>query len=160
MGLQWDVVNQHVPARLLRDLPREERAQWHRRLQGAIPDVAYTDPGHGREMIVELKCINMGTRYDSREATSLRAAVNRREQQLYQDYLAKLRLKDRRLLHTPDGEVGPLERGFTSAVSREDFQGWVLGFYNEQSDGLAKLPVPTAIVVSEQDTNRHRHDWD
>jgi hypothetical protein len=84
------------------------------------------------------------SRYDSREATSLRAAVNKREQQLYQEYLAKLRLKDRVLLHTPDGEVGPLERGFTSAVSREDFQGWVLGFYNEQSDGLAKLPVTLA----------------
>ena len=108
-----NVVNQHVPARLLRDLPREDRAQWHRRLQGVIPDVAYTDPGHGREMIAELKCItgNMGpTRYDSREATSLRAAVNKREQQLYQEYLAKLRKKDRVLLHTPDGEVGPLER--------------------------------------------------
>ncbi len=47
--------------------------------------------------------------------------MNKREQQLYQEYLAKLRLKDRSLLHTPDGEVGPLERGFTSAVSREDF---------------------------------------
>ncbi len=67
-------------------------------------EVAYTDPGHGREMIAELKCINMGpSRYrdDSREATSLRAAVNKREQQLYQEYLAKLRLKDRDLLHTP-----------------------------------------------------------
>ncbi len=37
-----------------------------------------------------------------------------------------------------------MERGFTSAVSREDFQGWVLGFYNEQSNGLAKLPVMLA----------------
>ena len=34
--------------------------------QGAVPDVANTDPGHGREMIVELKFINPGpTRYDS-----------------------------------------------------------------------------------------------
>ena len=83
------------------------------------------------------------SRYDSREATSLRAAANKREQQLYQEYLAKLRLKRQRSsAHT--GEVGPLERGFTSAVSREDFQGWVLGFYNEQSDGLAKLPVMLA----------------
>ncbi len=41
---------------------------------------------------------------------------------------------------TPDGEVGPLERGFTSATSREDFRGWVVGFHNEQSDELAKLP--------------------
>ncbi len=57
-------------------------------------DVAYTDsdPGDGKEKIVELKCINMGpSRNDSREATSLRAAVNKREQQSYQDYLAKLR---------------------------------------------------------------------
>jgi hypothetical protein len=154
-----NVVNQHVPARLLRDLPREDRAQWHRKIQGAIPDVAYTDPGHGREMIAELKCINMGPgRYDSREATSLRAAVNKREQQLYQEYLAKLRKKDRDLLHTPDGEVGPLERGFTSAVSREDFQGWVLGFYNEQSDGLAKLPVMLADAQIARWQSRYGRD--
>ncbi len=57
------------------------------------------------------------------EATSLRAAVNKREQQPYQEYLTRrLRLKDTELelLHTgtPDGEeVGPLERGFTSATS-------------------------------------------
>ncbi len=59
------------------------------------------------------------------EATSLRAAVNKCEQQPYhwQEYLTRLRLKDTELelLHTgtPDGEeVGPLdsesERGFTT----------------------------------------------
>ena len=39
-----------------------------------------------------------------------------------------------------------MERAFTSAISREDFQGWVLGFYNlnEQSDELPKLPVMLA----------------
>jgi hypothetical protein len=70
--------------------------------------------------------------------------VKKREQQLDQEYLAKLRLKDRNLLHTPDGGIGPLERRFTSAISREDFKGWVCGFYNEQSDELAKLPVMLA----------------
>ncbi len=41
----------------------------HRVFQGAVPDVAYTDPGHGRETIVELKFINPGpTRY-GREPT-------------------------------------------------------------------------------------------
>ena len=43
-------------------------------------------------------------------------------------------------LHTPDGEVGPLERGFTSATNPEDFKGWVVEFHNEWSDELAKLP--------------------
>ena len=43
-----------------------------------------------------------------------------------------------------DGEVGPLERGFTSATSPEDFKGWVVGFYNEQSDELAELPETLA----------------
>ena len=35
-----------------------------------------------------------------------------------------------------------MERGFTDATSPEDFTGWVVGpgFYNEQSDELAKLP--------------------
>ena len=69
-------------------------------------------------------------------ATSLRAAVNKREQQLYQEYLNRLRSKDAELLHTPDGEVGPLERGFTSATNPGDLKGWVVGFYNQQSDGL------------------------
>jgi hypothetical protein len=126
------------PSTLRRDATQDGHA--HRMLQGAIPDVAYTDPGDGKEKIVELKCINMGpSRYDCREATSLRAAVNKREQQLYQEYLNRLRSKDTALLHTPDGEVGPLERGFTSATSPEDFKGWVVGFDNEQSDELAKL---------------------
>ena len=50
----------------------------HRVFQGAVPDVAYTDPGHGKEMIVELTFINAGpTRYDRDVATSLRAAVNK-----------------------------------------------------------------------------------
>ncbi len=60
----------------------------HRILQGAVPDVAYTDPEHGKEMIVELKFLNPGpTRYGRDVATSLRTAVNKREQQLYPEYL-------------------------------------------------------------------------
>ena len=103
--------------------------------------MAYTDPRDGKEKIVELRFINMcPTRYGRQVATSLRAAVNKREQLLYQEYLTRLRLKDAELLHTPDGEVGPLVRGFISATSPEDFKGWVVGFYNEQSDELAKLP--------------------
>ena len=49
------------------------------------------------QMIVELKFLNPGpTRYDRDVATSLRNAVNKREQQLYQEYLTRLRLKDRK----------------------------------------------------------------
>ncbi len=101
----------------------------HRVLQGAVPDVAYTDPGHGREVIAELKFCTAGpTRYDRDVATSLRAAVKKREQQLYQEYLTQLRLKDRKFLHTPAGTVGPLERGLTKATnSGENFEGWVVG---------------------------------
>ena len=52
------------------------------------------------------------------------------------------------LLHTPGGrELGPLERGFTDATSPEDFKGWVVGFYNEQSDELAKLPEMLADAL-------------
>jgi hypothetical protein len=53
-------------------------------------------------------------------------------------------LKDTDLLHTPDGEVGPLERGFTSATNPEDFMGWVIGFHIEDSDELTKLPMMLA----------------
>ena len=73
--------------------------------QGAVPDVpdvAYTDPGHGkaREVIVELKFFNQcQTRYGRDVATSLRTLVNKREQQLYQEYLTRLRLKDREFFH-------------------------------------------------------------
>ncbi len=42
----------------------------------------------------ELKFINPGpTRYGRDVATSPRAAVNKREQQVYQEYLTQLRLK-------------------------------------------------------------------
>ena len=34
----------------------------HRVFQGAVPDVAYTDPGRGKEMIAELKFITTGRR--------------------------------------------------------------------------------------------------
>ena len=68
----------------------------------------------------------------------------RRAQLLYQEYLTRLRLKDRNLLHTPDGELGPREREFTSATNPEDFKGWVAGFHGEHSDVLAKLPETLA----------------
>jgi hypothetical protein len=69
-----------------------------------------------------------------------RASVNMREQNLYQEYLTRLRSKDSELLHTPDGTVGPLERGFTSVTNPTDFKGLVIGFYGEHSDELAQLP--------------------
>ncbi len=76
----------------MREYTQEDRV--HRVLQGAVPDVAYTDPGNCREMIVELKFINPGqTRYGRDVATSLRAAVNKREQQLYQEHLTRLRFR-------------------------------------------------------------------
>ncbi len=51
-----------------------------------------------------------------------------------------------------------MERGFTSAVSREDFQGWVLGFYNEQSDRLANLPVMLADAQIARWQSRYGRD--
>ena len=99
-------------------------------------------------MIVELKFINAGpTRYGRDVATSLRSAVNKREQQLYQEYLTRLRLKDREHFHTPAGIVlvGPLERGLINATnSGENFEAWVVGFYGEWSDKLTKLPETLA----------------
>ena len=48
-GEPRNVVNGLIPRPLLREYTQEGRV--HRVLQGAVPDVAYTDPGHGREMI-------------------------------------------------------------------------------------------------------------
>ena len=79
IGEPRNVVNGLIPRPLLREHTQEGRV--HRVFQGAVPDVAYTDPGCGKEMIAELKFITAGpTRYDhDREvATSLRAAVNKR----------------------------------------------------------------------------------
>ncbi len=71
--------------------------------------------------------------------------MNKREQQLYQEYLTRLRLKDRKHLHTPAGTVGPLERGLIKATnSGGNFEAWVVGFYGEWSDTLAKLPEKLA----------------
>jgi hypothetical protein len=44
--------------------------------------------------------------------------VNKREQQLHQEYLTRLRLKDRKYFHTPTGTVGPLERGLIKAETQ------------------------------------------
>ncbi len=76
IGEPRNVVNGLIPPPLLREYTQEDRV--HRVLQGAVPDVAYTDPGCGREMIVELKFINPGpTRYGRDVATNLRAAVHK-----------------------------------------------------------------------------------
>jgi hypothetical protein len=48
-------------------------------------------------------------------------------------------------LHTPDGMVGPLVLAFTSIINPTDFKGWVLGFYGEMSNELAKLPTMLAV---------------
>ena len=65
---------------LLRDPTHGQLVQ--RVLQGAIPDLVYTNPGEGKEMMVEVKFINQcPTRYRREVATSLRASVNTREQQ-------------------------------------------------------------------------------
>jgi hypothetical protein len=54
-------------------------------------------------------------------------------------------LKDRNFFHTLAGTVGPLERGLIKATnSGENFGGWVVGFYGEWSDTLAKLPEKLA----------------
>jgi hypothetical protein len=143
-GEPRNVVNGQIPRPLLREHTQDDSA--HRVLQGAVPDVAYTNPSDGQEKIVELKFINQcPSRYGCDVATSLRTAVNKREQQLYQEYLTRLRLKDREYFHTPDGTVGPLERGLKNATnSGEEFEGWVVGFYGEWSDKLTKLPETLA----------------
>jgi hypothetical protein len=139
-GEPRNVVSGQIPRPLLRDRTQEDRVR--RAVQGAIPDVAYTDPGDGKKKIVELKFINQcRKRYGRDVATSLRTAVNKREQQLYQEYLNRLRLKDSRQFHTPAGTVGPLERGIITATNAgENFDAWVVGFYGEWSDKLTKLP--------------------
>jgi hypothetical protein len=88
-------VSRFVPQRLLRDPAPGQPAQ--RALQWAVPDVAYTDPGDGKEKTIELKLISeCATRYGREVAAGLCAGVNKRasEQQLYQEYLTRLRLKD------------------------------------------------------------------
>ena len=89
-----------VPQPPLRDPTQDQLVQ--RMLQGAIPDRVNTDP------MVEVKFISQcPSGYGRVVATSLRANVSKREQQLYQEYLTrlKLRLKDRDPLDTPDGTV-------------------------------------------------------
>ncbi len=55
---------------LLRDPAPDHWQRAQRVLQGAVPDVAYTDPGDGKETIVELKFISeCHTRYGREVAT-------------------------------------------------------------------------------------------
>jgi hypothetical protein len=50
------MVNPFVPHALLRDPTQGQLVQ--RVLQGAIPDQVYTDPGDGREKMVEFKWLS------------------------------------------------------------------------------------------------------
>ena len=61
-----------------------------------VPDVEYTDPSDGKTKIVfELTFINQcPSRYSRDAATSLCAGVNKREQQLHQEYLTRLRFQE------------------------------------------------------------------
>jgi hypothetical protein len=55
IGEPRNVVNGLIPRPLLREYTQEGRV--HRVFQGAVPDVAYTDPGHGKDMIAELNLL-------------------------------------------------------------------------------------------------------
>jgi hypothetical protein len=58
-------------------------------------------------------------------------------------------VKDRKHFHTPVCTVGPLERGLRlikATNSGENFEGWVVGFYGEWSDTLAKLPMAEKLA--------------
>ncbi len=76
--------------------------------------------------------------------------MNKREQQLLPQYQAQLRLKDRKILHTPnfEGEKGPLERGFDEVTNPSDLHGWVAGFY-----GPARGPAPFKLDLDPESTS-------
>ena len=82
-------MSQFVPQPPLRDPTHDQLVE--RVLQGAVPDLEYTDPRDGKKKIVEVKFINQcpsSLRYGRVVATSLRASasVNKREQQLELHY--------------------------------------------------------------------------
>ena len=83
-----------------------------------VPDLVYADPEMARRRWSRSSSLTSAPRgtvvwwqqaYVPREQACQTASG----QQLYQEHLTRLRLKDRDLLDTPDGVVGPLERGFT-----------------------------------------------
>jgi len=130
-----NLINRYIPRTFRPDLADDETK---RAIQGAIPDIVYDDPKDGKQRVVELKFHNQNpTRYPRGIPTGRCVGVQEREQQLYQDYLNRLRKLDRKVHHTPAGTVGPLERGFSEITNATDFKGWVVGFYGEQSKALA-----------------------
>ena len=130
-----NLINRFIPRTFRPDLADDETK---RAIQGAIPDIVYDDPKDGKQRVVELKFHNQNpTRYPRGIPTGRCVGVQEREQQLYQDYLNRLRKLDRKVHHTPAGTVGPLERGFSEITNATDFKGWVVGFYGEQSKALA-----------------------
>ena len=132
------MVNRLVPGTLLRDTTQIQLVQ--RALQGAIPVWCTLIPRTARRRWSSLKSLTRTPR-DTLAKWRLRGSVNKLEQQLYPGHQARLRSKDRGILHTPDGTVGPLEHGFTGITNPTDFKGWVLGFYGEWSDEVTKLPT-------------------
>ncbi len=57
---------------------------------------------------------------------------------------------------TPAGTVGPLERGFSEITNSTDFEGWVLGFYGEQSRALAGVASMIADAQTAKENKKNR----
>ena len=119
------------------------RCEGNRPLQGCIPDILTTEPRPGGgapiQRLYDFKAINQcKTRYKPTQ-TERCEPVNKRAAEIPDEYIKKLREKDRRYLNTANGEVGPMEEAL---MSYDGCTGLVGGFYGEFSrdvDQLIKL---------------------
>ena len=72
--------------------------------------------------------------------------VNKRAAEIPDEYIKKLREKDRRYHNTANGEVGPMEEAL---MSYNSCSGLVRGFYGEFSKDIDQLIKLTAEVGAE-----------
>ena len=116
------------------------RREGNRPLQGCIPDILTTEPRPGGgapiQRLYDFKAINQcKTRYKPTQ-TERCEPVNKRAAEIPDEYIKKLREKDRRYHNTANGEVGPMEEAL---MSYDGCSGLVGGFYGEFSKDVDRL---------------------
>ena len=121
-----------------RFIPQRELARYesNRQRQAIIPDMHVVLPvgGQSAQVLVEIKCCSYSqSRYKPNWEDR---GVDRRAEQLHEEYIVKARNVDGEFVGTQPGEVGPVE---AKLLTFERVRGVVFGAFGEASEPLHQL---------------------
>ena len=133
-----------------------QAAEGARPLQGCVPDLLTRQPPPGggalQDKLWDLKVINhCKTRYPPNQ-TERCGPVKKREAEIPNEYVNRLRSKDQKYHHTQPGQKGPME---TALQSYGGCRGLVGGFYGEFSPNLDRLVKAAAQKGAELHASKY-----